>query len=249
MNEKTPYSRHLIATLYGLFATMCLLGSERLLADDITAPEQLIGVTQGFLEFTVEDYLATSQTDGRYEIEVANLDPRLRMPQCDRELTARLESPAIPLGRVTVRVRCEGASPWTVFVPATVKLYREVVVANRPLKRDTVIADGDVALKERDVGQLNQGFLPSLDQAIGQRVVRPTVMDQVIAPVQIEQPEVIRKGDQVVITARAGTLAVRMPGEALSNGGMNEQIRVRNLNSQRVIKARVTGPAQVEVSM
>lgn len=249
MNEKTPYSRHLIATLYGLFATMCLLGSGKLLADDITAPEQLIGVTQGFLEFTVEDYLATSQTDGRYEIEVANLDPRLRMPQCDRDVSARLESPAIPLGRVTVRVRCEGGSPWTVFVPATVKLYRQVVVATRPLKRDTVIADGDVALKERDVGQLNQGFLPSLDQAVGQKVVRPTVMDQVIAPVQIEQPEVIRKGDQVVITARAGTLAVRMPGEALSDGGMNEQIRVRNLNSQRVVKARVTGPAQVEVSM
>jgi flagella basal body P-ring formation protein FlgA len=249
MNEKTPYSRHLIAALCGLFATLCLLASGRLLADDITAPEQLIGVTQGFLEFTVEDYLATSQTEGRYEIEVAHLDPRLRMPQCDRELTAKLETPAIPLGRVTVRVRCEGASPWTIFVPASVKLYREVVVATRPLKRDTVIAEGDVALRERDVGQLNQGFLPTLDQAIGQRVVRPTAKDQVLAPVQIEQPEVIRKGDQVVITARAGTLAVKMPGEALSNGGMNDQIRIRNLNSQRVIKARVTGPAQVEVSM
>jgi flagella basal body P-ring formation protein FlgA len=33
-------------------------------------PEQLIGVTQGFLEFTVEDYLATTQTGGRYEIQV-----------------------------------------------------------------------------------------------------------------------------------------------------------------------------------
>lgn len=52
-----------------------------------------------------------------------------------------------------------------------------------------------------------------------------------------------------MITARSGTLAVKMPGEALSDGGMNEQIRVRNLNSQRVVKARVTGPAQVEVSM
>lgn len=249
MNEKTPYSRHLIATLFGLFATLCLFGSGRLLADDVTAPEQLIGVTQGFLEFTVEDYLATSQTEGRYEIEVANLDPRLRMPQCDRELTARLESPAVPLGRVTVRVRCEGGSPWTVFVPAAVKLFREVVVATRPLKRDTLISEDDVALRERDVGQLNQGFLPLLDQALGQRVIRPVAMDQVLAPVQVEQPEVIRKGDQVVITARSGTLAVKMPGEALSKGGMNEQIRVRNLNSQRVVRARVTGPAQVEVSM
>jgi flagella basal body P-ring formation protein FlgA len=42
----------------------------RVLAQAFTLPEQLIGVTQGFLEFTVEDYLATTQTGGRYEIQV-----------------------------------------------------------------------------------------------------------------------------------------------------------------------------------
>jgi flagella basal body P-ring formation protein FlgA len=40
-----------------------------------------------------------------------------------------------------------------------------------------------------------------------------------------------------------------MPGEALSNGGLREQIRVKNLNSQRVIKAQVMAPGQVEVAM
>ena len=34
-----------------------------------------------------------------------------------------------------------------------------------------------------------------------------------------------------------------------SKGGISEQIRVRNLNSKRVVKARVTGPGQVEVAM
>jgi flagella basal body P-ring formation protein FlgA len=42
-------------------------------ADTVTLPDMLIGVTQGFLEFTVEDYLATSQTEGRYEIQVNQL--------------------------------------------------------------------------------------------------------------------------------------------------------------------------------
>jgi flagella basal body P-ring formation protein FlgA len=40
-----------------------------------------------------------------------------------------------------------------------------------------------------------------------------------------------------------------MPGEALSDGGFNEQIRVKNLNSQRVIKANIVAPGQVEVAM
>jgi flagella basal body P-ring formation protein FlgA len=219
------------------------------LADAVTLPDMLIGVTQGFLEFTVEDYLATSQTEGRYEIQVSQLDPRLRMPMCDKELTASLESPAKPLGRVTVKVRCEGAAPWTVFVPAQVRLFRDVVTTTRPLRRLGVVEPDDVILRERDISLISQGYLTSLDQAIGQKLTRPMVADQLITLVNIEQAEVITKGDQVVITARSGTLSVRMPGEALSNGGLREQIRVKNLNSQRVIKAQVIAPGQVEVAM
>lgn len=249
MNAKTPFSRHLLHPLFGLVTALCLFGSGRLLADEATLPEQLIGVTQGFLEFTVEDYLATTQIEGRPEVEVNTLDPRLSMPGCDQTLTASLQSPATPIGRVVVKVRCEGTTPWTVFVPAQVHLFRQVVTATRPMKRDEVIGERDVALRERDVGPLGQGYLTALEQAVGQKLVRPAVMDQVVAPMQVQQPEVVRKGDQVVISAGVGAIAVRMPGEALADGGQGEQIRVRNLRSNRVVKARITGPGQVEVSM
>jgi len=250
MPTKTTLFRRLTRPLPGLLAVLCLsLLATRVLADGFTLPEQLIGSTQGFLEFAVEDYLASSQTEGRYEIEVKPLDPRLRMPLCDRQLDASLESPAQPLGRVTVRLRCDGAAPWTVFVPAQVRLFRDVVVTTRPLKRESVIGEGDVVLRERDVGTLGQGFLAQLDQAVGMKLLRPTVLDQVLTPQHLEQAEVIRQGDHVVITARSGSLSVRMPGEALAKGGLSEQIRVRNLNSRRVVKARVTGPGQVEVAM
>ncbi|MBY8948781.1 flagellar basal body P-ring formation protein FlgA [Pseudomonas sp. SH10-3B] len=254
MDIKTTVSRRLGLTPYRrtLCVTLALLAfslGTTARADNVTLPDLLIGVTQGFLEFTVEDYLATTQTPGRYEIQVSQLDPRLRMPMCDKELTASLESPAQPIGRVTVKVRCEGASPWTVFVPAQVKLFRDVVVVTRPLKRTGIIGFEDVALRERDISMINQGYLTSLDQAIGQKLTRPVVTDQVITLVHLEQAEVIRKGDQVVISASSGGLQVKMPGEALSNGGMSEQIRVKNLNSNRVIKARVTAPGQVEVAL
>ncbi len=228
---------------------LCLFSVTNLCrAENFTLPEQLIGVTQGFLEFTVEDYLATNQIEGRHDIQVKQLDPRMRMNACDKDLTAALES-SRPVGRVTVRVRCEGSSPWTVFVPAQVQLFRNVVTVMRPLKRDAIVTEDDVAMRERDVSSVGLGFLSSLDQAVGQKVVRPMVIDQVVTPVALEQPRMIHKGDQVVIIARSGSLAVRMPGEAMSDGSFNEQIRVKNLNSSRVIKANVTGPGQVEVAM
>ena len=256
MNAKTTNSCHRLFPLTLRRCCLSVLAAGALLsvgtysrADAFTSPEKLIGVTQGFLEFTVEDYLATSQTEGRYQIQVNNLDPRLRLAQCDKDLTASLESPAQPMGRVIVRVRCEGLSPWTIFVPAQVKLFRDVVTVNHPLKRGMVIDYPDVTLRERDVSLINQGYLTSLDQAVGQKLTRPVVTDQVLTLVHLEQAEVIRKGDQVVISASSGGLNVRMPGEALSNGGMSEQIRVKNLNSNRVIKARVTAPGQVEVAL
>jgi flagella basal body P-ring formation protein FlgA len=148
-----------------------------------------------------------------------------------------------------VRVRCEGSAVWTVFVPGQVRLFREVVTARRPLKRNSLLTDADIALAERDTGLLNQGYLSSLKQAIGKKLTRPLLPDQVLTPVYVEQAEVIYKGDQVVISAHSGTISVRMPGEALSDGTLGKQINVRNQRSQRVIKARVTGPGQVEVAM
>jgi len=237
--------RHWLAVLPALLA----LGYSPLACAAATLPEQLIGASRDFLEQAVSDYLQRSEISGRHEIQINRLDPRLRLPLCDRELTASLESPAQPIGRVTLRVRCDGSSPWTVFVPGQVKLYRDVVTAIRPLKRESVVTPLDVALTERDVGLLNQGYLTSLQQAIGKKLTRPLQPDQVVAPAHVEQAEAIRKGDRVVISARSATITVRMPGEALSDGAIGRQISVRNQRSQRVIKARVTGPGQVEVAM
>lgn len=252
MNVTTTDFRHIAPAIRRFLCAIALLcvstAASLSRAENVTLPEQLIGATQGFLEFTVQEYLTANQIEGRYDIQVKQLDPRTRMPFCDKDLTAELHSPK-PVGRVTVRLRCEGSAPWTVFVPAQVQLFRNVVTAVRPLKRDAIVMPEDVAMRERDVGTLGLGFLASLDQAVGQKVIRPMVIDQVLTPVALEQPHMVHKGDHVVIIARSGSLAVRMPGEAMADGGFNEQIRVKNLNSNRVIKANITGPGQVEVSM
>lgn len=225
------------------------LGYSTLTTASVTLPDQLIGETQRFLEQAVADYLQRSNIQARHEVQINRLDPRLRLPLCDQALTTTLETPAEPVGRVTVRVRCDGAAPWTVFVPGQVRLYREVVTLLRPVKREGVISEADIMLAERDVGLLNQGYLTDMEQAIGRKATRAMQPDQILAPIHLRQAEVIRRGDQVVISARSGGISVRMPGEALSDGAVGKQISVRNQRSQRVVRARVTGPGQVEVSM
>jgi flagella basal body P-ring formation protein FlgA len=252
MNAITTYFRRASAKVLRLLCLLpALCGYGYSWADESqTTPEQLVGTTQGFLEYAVEQYLKSSGLDERYEIEVSSIDPRLRLTACSNEdLDASLQSPAQPIGRVNVKVSCTNASPWTVYVPAQVHLFRDVVMVTRPLKRGETLSGDDVAMVERDIGQLNQSYLTAADQAVGYTLTRPVVADQVLTPGHLEQTSVVQKGDQVVIVARSGAINVRMPGEAMNAGSVGEQIRVRNLTSERVIKARVTGPGSVEVAM
>jgi flagella basal body P-ring formation protein FlgA len=235
--------------LVGVLPALGLFGYSQAHAADLTLPEELIGATEGFLEFMVEDYLERSEITARHEIQVNPLDPRLRLAACDSDLTQSLESPAQPVGRVTVRVSCEGSTPWAVFVPAQVRIFRPVVVVKTALRRDSIIGAGDVALVEQDVSLLNRGYVTEVEQVIGRKLTRATRTDQVLTPAMLQLAEAVRRGDQVVISARSGGINVRMQGEALSGGTLGQQISVRNLTSQRVIRARVAGPGQVEVEM
>ena len=247
--QMTFFRRSCEALLRALpLLVMCGLG-QMAQATTVTRPEQLIDATREFLEREVADYLQRSQIKARHSVEVNRLDPRLRLAPCDAPLSTKLESPAQPVGRTTVRVSCKGSAPWSVFVPAQVHLFRDVVVAKRPLARAAIIGEADIALAERDVSLLNQGYLTSFDQLIGNKLTRSAQPDQVIPPTYISLAEVVRKGDQVVITAKNSSINVRMPGEALTDGALGSQVRVKNQRSGRVLKARVTGPGQVEVAM
>lgn len=250
MSKQTTFFRRPCKALHRAILVTAFFGLSPF-ADSasVTRPEQLIDATRGFLEREVTDYLQRSQIQARHEVEVNRLDPRLRLASCDRPLATKLESPAQPIGRTTVRVSCEGSAPWSVFVPAQVHLFREVIVARRPLARESIIEHADVTLAERDVSLLNQGYLTALDQVLGSKLTRSALPDQVLAPTYISAAEVVRKGDQVVISAKSSTINVRMPGEALSDGALGSQIRVKNQRSGRTIRARVIGPGQVEVAM
>ncbi len=230
-------------------AALAIFFSANLSANPLV--EQLIGATSAFLEGEVETHLARSARQARYQVEVSRLDPRLRLPLCPEEsLNATLESPATPVGRVTVRLACDSPEVrWRLFVPAQVSLFQEVLVAARPMARHNVISRQDLLMLERDVGLLGDAYLTDPEQAVGMRLRRPVGGDMVLAPSHLEQDEIVKRGDQVVISAANTQIAVRMPGEALEGGTVGNQIKVKNTRSGRTVNARVTGPGQVSVTM
>lgn len=182
-----------------------------------------------------------------FDIEVAPLDSRLRLPRCDQRLTVFPLREAIPAGWISVGVECRGEHPWTIYVKANVRVLQQVAVLARPLPKGSVLDQGMVVLKSVDIAALRQGYFPSVDLVLGRRLKVSLPEGAVLTPQLLAGVKVVSKGDAVMIRVVEGGMDVRMGGHALMDGELGQRIRVRNDRSQRVVEGKVQGPGEVRV--
>jgi flagella basal body P-ring formation protein FlgA len=62
-----------------------------------------------------------------------------------------------------------------------------------------------------------------------------------------EDPVLVKAHDSVRLVAAVGNLRVTALGEALQDGRSGQTIRVRNVDSGRVVSGHIVGPSVVEV--
>jgi flagella basal body P-ring formation protein FlgA len=181
------------------------------------------------------------------ELTADRPDPRLRLIQCDRPLTAVARGNGVRSTRLTAQVSCEGDQPWRLYLPVQVASTRPVVVTTRALARDTVLAPGDVRLAKLAPGAAHTGTLADPANAIGRRLRRSLDEGQAITAGLVTAATLVRRGQQVSVEATMGSLRVRMAGTALKDGAMGDIIEVESASSGRTVEAVVRSEKSVEV--
>jgi len=242
--QATVMNRMRICTVLVLAGS--LLGSGW--AQAITSPQTIQSAVHHHMDKLLKQHRLSNNNQQRIEFEVARIDPNLRMPSCTKKLTLKKNEPRL-LGRVSIRVRCDGSNPWQIYVPVTVKAYQKVVTAAAPLAREQRLDKSVIELTEKDVSRLTQGYFSSVSEVLGKSLKRPVSLNGVIQPNMVVEAMVIKRGDEVMIIAKVGTLSVKSHGIAVNNGRVGQQIQVKNKASKRVITARVINSALVEVVM
>ncbi len=183
-----------------------------------------------------------------FDVSVAPLDPRLRLPRCGRPLEAVPAHGALRPGWISVQVRCRGDHPWTVYVKARVSIYRRVAVLTGDLPRGTRLQPEHVILQRRDLADLRRGYFVAVDAVVGRRLRRSLPRGYVLTPQVLASDTIVHRGEAVVIRARIGALDVRMSGHALADGSEGQRIRVRNDRSKRIVEGIVRKPGEVWVT-
>ncbi len=176
-------------------------------------------------------------------------DRRLKLSLCRQSLAAFLPPGARTTGNLTVGVRCRGAKPWTVYLSARIQRFARILVAARTIQRGATVLAADVVVKRHEISNANRRFLSELGDVVGNIATRTIQASQPLATAYLRRPNLVRRGQRVMILAGTSVFQVRMEGEALGGGALGETISVKNLRSKRRVQGVVEGRNRVRVPM
>jgi flagella basal body P-ring formation protein FlgA len=222
------------------FFLLCLLPVINF-ANEFVDPERLKQLTQQFLTSQVEVFPGE-----QLEIDVNNIDSNLKLSQCAQPIDFRLPTHSNFSGTTTVEVSCSTPQKWTIYIPATIKIYTDVIVTTRNISKGETFSVDDIDYQTKNRNRLIRGYFTTPEKIIGMLAKRNLPVGSVISQRHLTLPTIIRRNQTVTIIAHTGTVAVEVKGVAKKEGRLNDIIRVMNTSSKRIIQGKVIAPGVVE---
>lgn len=187
----------------------------------------------------------TDTTD--FQVSVAPLDPRLRFPLCAESLEVFVNSGELRAGHNSVGIKCPGVKKWTLFTSVEINASKQVWVLKKPIRRGEILRRTHLTLAKRNLADLRRGYLLEPEGVVNKEAKYNLARGTAVNLSIFVEPTVVQRGDKVFIEAKTPSFAISMQGIALSDGKKGENIRVKNVDSKRVIQATVVKSGYVSV--
>jgi len=181
----------------------------------------------------VENYVRgeTAGFPGQVSVGLGAVDPRLNLPAC-QALELFIPAGGRLWGQATVGVRCNSQTPWTIYVPVSVKVMAKVVHAAKPLAQGQPVTAADLALQEADLAHLPAGILTEPAQAVGKILVSSIASGQPLRHDMLRAPLVVLQGQSVKLLAQGRGFNVSSEGKALAAAAAGQVVHVRTHSGQ-----------------
>jgi flagella basal body P-ring formation protein FlgA len=205
----------------------------------------------------VKQWLSQTHSVNSKEVTIAPLDERLKVQACAKPLT--VDHPF--QSKETVRVRC--AEPtWQLYLQvklpnsgfvsannsngATTQnpsvVPKTVVVARRLIQRGAILQPDMLEEVQASPGNADTQLLSSLKDAQNAELTRDIAAGQALRISDIRRAVMVKQGQSVMFSVGNGKefqISIRM--EAMQDGRLGEQVRLKNPESGRQVSGVVTG--------
>jgi len=205
----------------------------------------------------VKQWLSQTHSVNSKEVTIAPLDERLKVQACAKPLN--VDHPF--QSKETVRVRCSEPN-WQLYLQvklpnsgfvsannsngATTQnpsvVPKTVVVARRLIQRGAILQTDMLEEVQASPGNADTQLLSSLKDAQNAELTRDIAAGQALRISDIRRAVMVKQGQSVMFSVGNGKefqISIRM--EAMQDGRLGEQVRLKNPESGRQVSGVVTG--------
>ena len=183
----------------------------------------------------VEDLLRnqTAGLPGRVSYTVGAIDNRLTLTPCPAT-EAFIPAGVRLWGNANLGVRCSSGSPWTIYVPVTVRISTGIVIAARALTQGRPIEASDLLVQEGDLTQLPGSVVTDPALALGRSVTHNVSAGQPLRQDLLRSQPVIQQGQSVTLRSQGAGFKVSTEGRSLTTAAEGQVAQVRIASGQTV---------------
>jgi len=191
---------------------------------------------------TTDASLKRGQDPQELEVPVGETPLDLRTVLVDRDLNAGVKNVALQLW-------IDGDLYRTIHLPFLVSLREPRWVLKRSVPEGQIFDPSLFELKNVEIGidAPLQGV--AVEALTGTIAVRPLAASAIVTERDIQRPMVIRRGDLVTVTIRAGGIEAKEIGSALGDARIGESVRVTLQTSKREVSGRAFANGHIEISL
>jgi len=233
---------------WGLWLASCVLSqAQRGFAADLVASDTAFEA----LQKQAQQWAANHPTFQGKQVQVVPVDPRITVQSCQQNMQFEQPFPNQP----AIRVRC--AQPaWQLFVNlntgqpitpvnrgnAAAPVLHKVLVSKELLKRGTVITPAMFSYAEMPAAGMENQIISDTKIIKNMELVRDLTPNTPLRSYDVKNAVLVKRGQEVQVTAGEGQgFSITMRAEALQDGGLGEQIRLKNVESGRSLYGVITG--------
>ena len=187
------------------------------------------------------------------QIEIVNIKTpnEMTLPPGEMTILPRIEGSSRMPGRVTMSLdfMINGNMVDSTRVSGLVKFFQNSVVASRPLPRGKVIDKDDLTVTLHQIRSTRSSAYQDPEEIVGMVVRRAVMAGRPLKPEYLAEQVLVKRGDRVTLVAEKGRLSITASGVIRdSKGGLNDQVKVLNLTTQREVIGQLVSADTVKVN-
>lgn len=197
----------------------------------------------GDIRQEVEQYVKSNLGAGaeKAKISITGIEDDLMLPPGRTTFEVGADAPPKYWGytRVPVVIKVDDVVKKKVWARVSVTYLDDVVVLKGAVRRGEIITEDMVGVEQRDTLRLQNAVVKDMADVVGRTATRNIKAGDVVMRNAVELPVVVKRGNRVMVIAENNGFRVSIRAEAMENGARGDVIKMKNIDSRKIISAEV----------